>query len=56
MDFLLLNPVFNFHVTLYSESIVNFIKIFTMYLGGGQNLEQLNVERLIFRTSEISNI
>ena len=26
------------------------------YPGGGQNLEQLNVERLIFRTSEISNV
>ena len=27
-----------------------------MVWGGGQNLKQLNVERLIFRTSEISNI
>ena len=31
MDFLLLNPVFNFHTTLYSEHIVNFIIFFTVY-------------------------
>ena len=31
MDFLLLNPVFNFHTTLYRRHIVNFI-FFTVYL------------------------
>ena len=30
MDFLLLNPVFNFHTTLYSKNIVNFIIFFTV--------------------------
>ena len=31
MNFLLLNPVFNFHIPLNSKLIVNFISFFTVY-------------------------
>ena len=31
MNFLLLNPVFNFHTTMYSKYMVNFIIFFTVY-------------------------
>ena len=32
MDFFWVNPVFNFHTTLNSKHIVNFITFFTVYL------------------------
>ena len=32
MDFFLLNPFFNFHTTLNSKHIVNFIPFFTVYI------------------------